>query len=228
MIVGIVLSIVYLTAIIIFPFVSGQASASFNQWGDYFAGSVAPLAFIWFIATLHLHRKELSLQRCELELQREEMAASRAALEKQAEYLAISAKAMAETVRQANSESFRANVEEVRQRFRDILGEMVRFIPGTILTSPDGATKAHRPTSGEELKTWKKYLEMARSSEESLKLFEKSAKDLSRFHTYSHHYIRMFEQFRKGAYDTGNALYVMDDYGEIAGFLKVVSRYDEV
>ena len=45
---------------------------SLNNLGDFFAGTFAPLALLWFIIGYFQHSKELRLQRLELALQREE------------------------------------------------------------------------------------------------------------------------------------------------------------
>lgn len=48
-----------------------------NEFGDLFAGAVAPVAFFWLAVTVFLQRNELRLQRKELRAQREEHKANR-------------------------------------------------------------------------------------------------------------------------------------------------------
>lgn len=115
----IVLSILY-TA---FVFVVGDTRGGFNglnEWGDYLAGFMSPLALAWFVATLILQSKELQLQRSELELQRGEMVASRETLDKQAEHQYQTAIALAETARLAERQNFREDILEVRTYLRSV------------------------------------------------------------------------------------------------------------
>lgn len=63
----------YVAAVVTVPLTSLRAIIgldelkTFNEWGDYFAGFVSPIALAWFVAALFVQRKEFVLQRQELE-----------------------------------------------------------------------------------------------------------------------------------------------------------------
>ncbi|WP_052201906.1 hypothetical protein [Ensifer sp. ZNC0028] len=57
---------------------------SINEWGDFLAGTSAPLAFLWLVLAVLLQSAELRAQRQELELTREEMKESRNVMSAQA------------------------------------------------------------------------------------------------------------------------------------------------
>ena len=78
---GFIATAIYLAAVVCAPFFLNAVPNSANEWGDYFAGFLAPVAIVWFIATLVLQRNEMELQRHELELQREELALQRKEME---------------------------------------------------------------------------------------------------------------------------------------------------
>lgn len=61
------------------------ACLSANEWGDYFAGVFAPLAFFWLIATVWIQSNELKEQRRELILTRKEFEHNRSVLQAQAD-----------------------------------------------------------------------------------------------------------------------------------------------
>lgn len=55
-----------------------------NEWGDFFSGAFAPLAFAWLVVAVVLQTRELREQRRELELTRREFRYNRHVLEAQA------------------------------------------------------------------------------------------------------------------------------------------------
>jgi hypothetical protein len=60
-----------------------------NEWGDFFAGVSAPVAFIWLITAVFIQSKELAEQRRELALTRQEFELNREVLNGQAESLRV-------------------------------------------------------------------------------------------------------------------------------------------
>lgn len=58
-----------------------------NQFGDFFAGIFAPIAFFWLIVTVFMQSRELRMQRRELTFQREEIKLTRLEHAKSADQL---------------------------------------------------------------------------------------------------------------------------------------------
>lgn len=75
-------------------FANGGADAGFlkniqalrpNEWGDFFAGAFAPLAFVWLVATVWIQHDEFRMQQEELAQTRHEFELNREVLKSQAE-----------------------------------------------------------------------------------------------------------------------------------------------
>ncbi|ARS70118.1 hypothetical protein SMRU11_24000 [Sinorhizobium meliloti RU11/001] len=56
-----------------------------SEWGDFFAGIFAPVAFLWLVVAVIIQSRELAAQRKELALTRTEVEANRKAMEAQVE-----------------------------------------------------------------------------------------------------------------------------------------------
>lgn len=56
-----------------------------SEWGDFFAGAFAPVAFIWLVVAVFIQSHELKEQRKELALTRQEFELNRKVLQEQAE-----------------------------------------------------------------------------------------------------------------------------------------------
>lgn len=67
------------------------AHLSLNEWGDFLAGIVSPLAFLWLIVGYNLQRKELKSNTEALLFQRDEMVKQAEELAEQNKHLADSA-----------------------------------------------------------------------------------------------------------------------------------------
>ncbi|MEG3617091.1 hypothetical protein V5T82_01360 [Magnetovibrio sp. PR-2] len=118
---AIVLTVLYIVALISGLFCLNVVPSTANEWGDFLAGFVAPVALGWFIWTL-------ALQRQELELQRKEMKLTRGVLEDQAEMQLKSAKAMLEANKIAASTLFAESVgrrENLFDQYIQVIGDVM-------------------------------------------------------------------------------------------------------
>ena len=135
----------YLVVIICGAFVVGDPPTKANEWGDYFAGFVAPVALVWFIATLVLQRKQLAVQSKELatqsealesqrealDLQREEMKLTRDVLKEQAEMQLKAAEAMREANKISASTLFAESVPRHERLLDDYIVNISKYAPSS-------------------------------------------------------------------------------------------------
>ncbi len=75
-----------------------------NAFGDFLAGGIAPIAFLWFVLAFFQQSKELKQNTNMLDLQREELKLTREEMAKQSEQLTMQTKYMAI---QVNREEFK-------------------------------------------------------------------------------------------------------------------------
>ena len=75
-----------------------------NAFGDFLAGGIAPIAFLWFVLAFFQQSKELKQNTNILDLQREELKLTREEMAKQSEQLALQTQYMAI---QVNREEFK-------------------------------------------------------------------------------------------------------------------------
>ncbi len=75
-----------------------------NEFGDFLAGGIAPIAFLWFVLAFFQQSKELKQNTSILDLQREELKLTREEMAKQSEQLTLQTKYMAI---QVNREEFK-------------------------------------------------------------------------------------------------------------------------
>lgn len=87
---------------------------SLNEWGDFLAGMMAPLAFLWLIVGYGLQRKELKANTDALLYQRDEMANQAKELIEQTQLMKISAEAAQSQASELRSTNRRNMMEKRR------------------------------------------------------------------------------------------------------------------
>jgi hypothetical protein len=133
----IALTVLYIVMLVAVVGYFDKVPSTANEWGDYFAGFVAPVALAWFIGTLSLQRKELGLQRKELELQRREMELTRGVLEEQSATQLKTAEAMLEANKIAASTLFAESVTRHEDLLDQYLENIGKLMPQS-LNTPNG------------------------------------------------------------------------------------------
>jgi hypothetical protein len=126
--VGAALTAIYVVVIIALGF-KACPSLAFNEWGDYFAGFMSPVALFWLIGTLFIQRQELALQR-------QEMAEARLVAKQQAE----EQRRTAEANLKANLIAERATIHEMSGKYKNVLQD----IKDKIASNLQGFSNANR------------------------------------------------------------------------------------
>ena len=232
--IGIFVSCIYLIIIITSGFILPKEPLAHNEWGDYFAGLISPLALAWFVATLMMQAREISLQREvlenqreELSLQRKEMEASREALEQQVLHQRATADALADSAKIADSQRFHTQVTETRQQLSSILDRLVGGSRSFKFTTDSRNLSTGSPVKGADLSEWVGFLKLVVKSEDSLRQFEEQLSSTERFRSLAKEYIFRFMELREEAYRTAGLHYITEDFSVINGLLQVAARLDE-
>lgn len=91
-VVGCVISVLWLILISVLVYINRENAVKMplNEWGDFLAGMMAPLAFLWLIVGYSLQRDELKRNTEALLFQKEELAKHTEELETHSELLAKS------------------------------------------------------------------------------------------------------------------------------------------
>jgi len=202
------LSVAYIAGLVGFVYWKGVAPATANEWGDYFAGFVAPLALVWFIGTLLLQRKELALQRDELVLQREEMKLTREVLEKQGEQQLRTAEATLEANKIAASTAFADSVPEHIRLLDSCLSSMRKTLPKRVMVEMDGEKKSMslQTVDGPGAANGYFFALLQRNVGVENSGFDDKQKGAITS------YLRTFDAFREKATATNNLIYILGPY----------------
>jgi hypothetical protein len=209
---GIIATVAYIAAVIAFPFLIDEAPTEINEWGDYFAGFLAPAALCWFIATLRLQGNELSLQREELALQRHEMELSREVMRDQSAHLLEAAKANLEANRIAAASAFADELPMYHKFFEETLGQIAKkFLDG--ITFLDGIHMIPHPRNDPE-----KFLFYLAYVEERSYDLKTLPWNLHAVAEYQH----LMAEFHKKAVGTGNTIYFSGSW------IRVGERLDKI
>lgn len=116
--IGIILSAIWLSIMRTLLYLKWDAALklNLNEWGDFLAGMMAPLAFLWLIVGYGLQRKELKENTEALLFQRDEMASQAKELTEQAKYMEISATAAKEQAREIRGNNTRTMFAKRREQ----------------------------------------------------------------------------------------------------------------
>jgi hypothetical protein len=214
---GIILTVLYLLGVIGGPFIFGKTPSLLNEWGDYLAGFVAPVALGWFVLTLLLQRKELELQRKELELQRNEMELSRKVMVDQSAQQLRTAEATLEANKIAASNSFADRVPQYHEHLDANLGRMAPYLPQSINT-PKGTL-----TIGKWLVAPSHFVNSINTLDQHFinvdEIFSSSTiqNELSQ-------YLLMFREFETKANTTQNQVFIPGPYFDLAERFEKISN----
>lgn len=232
--IGIIFSCMYLAAVITSGLIIPNKPLLLNEWGDYFAGSISPLALAWFVGTLIMQAREISLQREvlenqreELSLQRKEMEASREALEQQVLHQRATADALADSAKIAGSQGFHNRVIETRNQLTSIIDRLAGHSRSFTITTNSRNLSTGSPHKGADLSEWVSFLKLILQSEDTLKQFEEQLSSTERFRSLAREYVMRFQELREEAYRTNNLHYITEDFGVINGLLQVAARLAE-
>jgi hypothetical protein len=112
--VGAILTVIYIVAIMTLGFFAAPA-LKFNEWGDFFAGFMSPVALAWLIGTLFIQRQELALQRDEMRAA-QKIAQEQAVEQRKTAEANLNANLIAEkTALQNASGEYRNRLDEIKQ-----------------------------------------------------------------------------------------------------------------
>lgn len=114
--IGIILTAIWLCVVAALVYIKWDdaASMSLNEWGDFLAGMVAPLAFLWLIVGYMLQRQELRLNTEVLNLTRQEIQRQAEEMAKQTHFQEIQAQA---AKRQISELSRQAGIRALGENF---------------------------------------------------------------------------------------------------------------
>ncbi|TBY41171.1 hypothetical protein [Rhizobium leguminosarum] len=90
---------------------------SVNDWGDFFAGTFSPLAFVWLVVAVILQSMELREQRAELKLTRAEFAQNREVARTQATESKRQAEFIGEQTKLLQEQEQRNKAEDAEAQF---------------------------------------------------------------------------------------------------------------
>ncbi|TAX91560.1 hypothetical protein ELH97_06310 [Rhizobium leguminosarum] len=88
-----------------------------NEWGDFFAGTFSPLAFVWLVVAVILQSMELREQRRELALTRAEFAQNRTVAQAQADESRRQAQFIGEQTKLLQDQEHRYKAEDAESVF---------------------------------------------------------------------------------------------------------------
>lgn len=71
---GIIVTLIWSIAAVVLYLTTAESGLRINEIGDYIAGAVAPLAFLWFILAYYQQSEEIKANTAALQTQRDEMA----------------------------------------------------------------------------------------------------------------------------------------------------------
>lgn len=209
----ITLTVLYIAVLIAVVYGLDKAPSTANEWGDYFAGFVAPVALAWFIGTLSLQRKEIALQRKELELQRGEMKLTRGVLEEQSATQLRTAEAMLEANKIAASTLFAESVSRHEGLLDQYLSNIGKVMPRKLNLPNRGLINLSMPNDiPNALEYFNMLLENGVGAEDeqfndnqraTLSMYEKS-----------------FANFRDKAHEAGRDIYVFGPHHELWGTVR--------
>lgn len=103
-----------------------------NEWGDFFAGVFAPLAFLWLVAAVMVQSKELAEQREELRLTRQEFEHNRKVMEaqadearKQAEFIGVQTDILKAQEQDRQEERVAKELDEITSEISDVIKQRI-------------------------------------------------------------------------------------------------------
>ena len=214
----IALTLAYIAGLVAVVYAKDAVPGTANEWGDYFAGFVAPVALAWFIGTLALQRKELGLQREELGLQRREMELTREVLREQGEQQLRTAEATLEANKIAASTVFADSVpqhlkllDSALNRMDDQLSTRLSvnniFVPLDSFKTPEGTAKYFKKlldnNTGVEVSGFNEDQKLVISS-----------------------YLHTFDAFREKATTTDNLVYILGPYHDAWSVMRAFMDVD--
>lgn len=207
--IGIVATILYLAAVVAGPYYFGVVPTTANEWGDYFAGFLAPAALGWFVVTLLMQRRELELQREELILQRKEMELSRDVMKEQGAQQLRTAEATLEANKISASDSFADRVPQYHRHLDDILVRLAAEIPEQ--TQGPHTRINHQRPSGDP-SSFLSFMEILKKYEINPTIHFESDNGLSIICEF----LKLYREFERKAIETGNTVFVMGPYKVLA------------
>lgn len=205
---GVIATLVYVAGVTCAPFYLGKVPTSANEWGDYFAGFLAPVAIAWFIATLALQRRELVLQRDELALQREEMSLTRGVMKDQNEIQLQTAKANREANELTASNNFLDNVPQYISLLDTEIVHICLNAPANLTNADGGETRYSVNASPFDLKIYIEWLVQENINIDNEVFSEEFVSALQSYQI-------KFSQFELGAERTNNLLHVEGQYHDL-------------
>lgn len=118
---GIILTVLWALVVPVLIFNNWNTSVSemrLNEWGDFFAGVTAPMAFLWLIIGYHLQRNEIKHNTESLKEQKEELSAQKDELAKQNDLTKENIEATKELAK---------NIEHVGREISSTITDLIRY-----------------------------------------------------------------------------------------------------
>ena len=216
LLIGVILSVVYVSAVALVPVFLGIAPSDVNEWGDYFAGFLSPLALSWFIATLMLQRRELMYQRNELKLTRE-------VLKEQGDQQEKIAAANLEANQIAASNAFVSLVPKYREGLEQRSFHMRGYLTA-LLNGHEYSDVIYAPTStdGSEANKLIKFVQV-----NSVDLMSKNYVDIHQnidgVERNFTEFLKIMDEFTRRAVETDNAVLIEKPYCSVMQVIRVLN-----